>query len=185
MAGGWVTGSLMMKRFAIAVLGAGSLAAMSVSAMADTADFTVTATTQAALSVTCADNLRFGTIGVEPTNAEATITVAASSGATASSSNLAAVYPEGTSGPAACTVTSEEGGDATASLAGTDGTFAGTTLSGLTLASGANTLTADVELSKATAIGNETFYIGGVLTIPASHTNYGTYTETVTLTVTD
>jgi len=175
-----------MKRFAFAVLGAGSLAAMSVSAMADTADFTVTATTQAALLVTCADNLRFGIIGVEPINAEATITVAASSGATASSSNLAAVYPEGTSGPAACTVTNEEGGDATASLAGTGGTFAGTTLSGLTLNDGASgTLDADVELSKATAIGNETFYIGGVLTIPASHTTYGTYTETVTLTVTD
>jgi hypothetical protein len=185
MAGGWVTGSLMMKRFAFAVLGAGSLAAMSVSAMADTADFTVTATTQAALSVTCADNLRFGTIGVEPTNAAATITVAASSGATATSSDNAAAYPEGVSGPAACTVSAETGADATASLAGTDGTFAGTTLSGLTLSDGTNSLSADVTLSKAAAIGNETIYIGGALTIPAAHILYGAYTQTVTLTVTD
>jgi hypothetical protein len=174
-----------MKRFTFAVIGAGSLAAMSVSAMADTATFDVTATTQAALSVTCGADLRFGIIGVEPSNAEATITVAASSGATASSSNNAAAYPEGASGPAACTVTNEEGGDATASLSADTGTFSNTTLTGLLLVSGTDNLSANVELSKATAIGNETFYIGGTLTIPATHTAFGAYTQTVTLTVTD
>lgn len=175
-----------MRRFAIAVVGAGSLAAMSASAMADTANFDATATTQAALSVTCGENLRFGIIGVEPNNAEATITVDATSTATATSSDTSAVYPEGTSGAADCTVTNEEGGDATASLSAATGTFSDSTLADVELTgSGTPVLMADINIDKVSGITNETLYIGGVLTIPTGHTDHETYDETITLTVTD
>lgn len=156
------------------------------SALAATGTFTVTGTTMAALSVSCGTNLRFGTIAVEPTNALATITVNASAGATATSSSIGNAYAAGGSGPGACTIANETGADATASLSAATGVFAGTTLSGVSLSDGAlGTLLADVTLSKATGIGNETIYIGGALTIPALHTSFGNYTGTITITVTD
>ena len=177
-----------MKRFTLAVLGAGSLFAMSASAMADTDTFTATATTQAALTVTCTENLRFGNIGIEPSNSAATITVAASSGATASSDH-ASVYPASGSGPASCTVANEDGANATASLAGGGGTWTAPTLSGITLTDGTNNLTATATLSETANIGDgsggDTLYIGGTLSIPANHLVFTTYTETLTLTVTD
>src|ERR1700692_2070548 len=109
------------------------------------ATFTAAATTQAALTVSCTDNLRFGTVAVEPGNAPATITVAASGGSIAVSSALSAVYALGVSGPASCTVANETGGDATASLASASGTFSVKTLSGLKFVdAGAHTLDADV-----------------------------------------
>jgi hypothetical protein len=156
-------------------------------ALADTATFDATATTQAALSVTCGTNLRFGTIAVEPSNAQATITVAASTGAEATSSSTPDAYPAASdSGPGECAVTNETGSDATASLSAATGTFAGTTLSGVSLSDGGvDTLSADIELSKASAITNETLFIGGTLTIPAAHTAFATYTGTITITVTD
>lgn len=180
-----------MRRFAIAVFGAGSLAAMSVSAMADTATFDATATTQAALSVTCGANLRFGTLGVEPSNAAATITVNQADGAAAVavSSDEGAVYPITGSGPADCTITNETGTDATATLGAISGNWTSPTLAGVNLTEpGAATLSADITLSKAGTIGNETIYIGGVLRIPLNHNGtgtLGTYDETITLTVTD
>lgn len=150
------------------------------------ATFDATATTQAAISVSCGTNLRFGTLSVHGSNAEATVTVGASDGGTASSSNTSAVYAAAAdSGNGACTISNETGGDATASLAGSAGTFSGTTLSGTTLSDGTNTLSADIELSKAANISSETIYVGGTLTIPANHTNFGAYSDTITLTVTD
>lgn len=170
---------LLASAFASAAFGGGALA--------DTATFSSTATTQAALSVTCGTNMRFGTIAVEPSNAAATITVSAASGATATSSSTADAYPAASdSGPGECTVTNETGSDATASLSAATGTFSGTTLSGMSLSDGAtNTLSADITLNKATAIANETLFVGGVLSIPAGHTAFATYTGTVTITVTD
>jgi hypothetical protein len=171
--------SLLLATVAIATFGfAGS-------AFAGSDTFTVTATTEAALTVTCGADLAFGVAAVEPSNAAATITVAASSGATASSSD-ASVHALGTSHPAACTVANETGGAATASLAGSTGTFSGTTLTGDTLTDvGLDTLSADLNVNKATAIGNETLYIGGVLSIPSAHTAFEAYSDTITLTVTD
>lgn len=170
---------------ATAAVGAASITG----ALADTATFTASGTTQAALSVTCGTNLRFGTIAVEPTNAAAVISVAASSGATASSSSTADAYPAAAdSGPGACTVTNETGTNATASLSATTGTWTSPTLAGVTLSDGGatpKTLTADITLGKTSGIGNETLYIGGDLDIPANHTAYATVTGTITITVTD
>lgn len=158
------------------------------SAFAETANdtFNVTATTEAAIAVSCTD-LQFGTLSVRAGNPQTTVTVAASSGATASSGD-SSVVAGGTSGNGACTITNEGGADATAALSGGGGTFTGTTLSGASLSDGAatpNTLGVAIELSKASAITNETVYVGGTLTIPASHTTHGAYSETITLTVTD
>ena len=178
-----------MKRFALVVFGAGSLAAMSASAMADTDTFTATATTQAALTVTCTENLRFGNIGIEPNNNAATITVDAVDNDTADS-NDATVYPASGSGPASCTVANEDGANATASLAAAGASWAAPTLSGVTLTEpGTATLTATATLSETTGIGdvsgNDVLYVGGTLSIPAAHTVFSTYSATLTLTVTD
>ena len=165
-----------------------AIAALSVAGNAlaeDASDtFNVTATTEAAIAVSCT-NLQFGTLAVRAENVQTTVTVAASDGATASSGD-SSVVAGGTSGNGACTVTNEGGGDADAVLSGGGGTFNGTTLSSVLLGDGAsNTLSADIELSKASTITNETIYVGGTLTVPASHTTHGTYSETITLTVTD
>ncbi len=155
-------------------------------AFAASTDFNTTATTAAALTVACADALRFGSVAVEPNNASATITVAPTIGAVAVSSSTADIYALGTSGPADCTVANETGGNATASLAASTGTFAGTTLSGVLIGDGgAGTLSADINLSTATGIGNQVVYIGGVLTIPAAYTDFNAYSQPITLTVTD
>lgn len=178
-----------MKRFALVVFGAGSLAAMSASAMADTDTFTATATTQAALTVTCTENLRFGNIGIEPTNNAATITVEAVANDTADSTDVT-VYPASGSGPAKCDVANEDGANATASLAATGASWVAPTLSGVTLTDGTNNLTATATLSETTNIGDGTtggdiLYVGGTLSIPAAHTVFSTYSATLTLTVTD
>lgn len=156
------------------------------SALAATGTLTVTGTTQAALTVTCDTDLRFGIVAVEPGNAAATITVNAAAGSGAISSSNSAAYPAGISGPGACTVANETGADATATLSAGAATFSGTTLSGVTLTDAAlNTMTADVTLSKASGIGNETLYIGGTLMVPAMYSAFGDYSETITITVTD
>lgn len=179
----------MSPKFKKAVLSfASASAVLCGSALADTGTFTASGTTQAALTVACGVNMRFGTIAVEPSNAAATITVNAAAGSTATSSSTADAYPAAAdSGPGECSVTNETGANATASLSAATGTFAGTTLSGVSLGDGVttNTLSADVTLSKVTGIGNETLYVGGALTIPATHTAFATYSETITITVTD
>lgn len=183
---------MTMKRFAMAAFAAGSLAAASLAltsqafaqASTDDGTFTASTTTTASISVSCPDNLSFGTLAVEPSNLSTTVTVAASTGAPATSSDTSVFVASG-GGPAKCTVTNETDGNATASLSAATGTFSGTTLSGLSLKNGTDVLSADLELSKASAITNEDIFIGGTLTIPAAFSVHGTYTETVTLTITD
>ena len=71
----------------------------------------------------------------------------------------------GSGGPAGCAVTNETGGDATAALSGASGSPGSGTLTGVVLtgtgAAAGSTLSADLSLSKASAIGLETIYIGG------------------------
>ncbi|MFW6028420.1 MAG: DUF4402 domain-containing protein [bacterium] len=154
-------------------------------ALAGSASFTVSATTQPAVSVTCTDDLQFGMISVEPDNTEGSITVDATSSATATGSD-ADVYPATSdSGPAECTITGTSDSDATAQLSATSTTETGATLSDVKLMNGDSTLSALVELGKSGGIGDETLYIGGTLTIPAGHVDWGTYTETITVTVTE
>lgn len=154
-------------------------------AIAGSASFTVSATTQPAVTVSCSEDLRFGTIAVEPNNSEGTITVDATSSASATGSN-SDVYPAASeSGPAACTITNSSGSDATAQLSAASTSVSGAELSDVKLTDGNNSLSADIALSKASGIGKETLYIGGTLRIPADHVNWGTYSETITVTITE
>lgn len=177
----------MMKRLAVAVMAVGSLALTSQAFAATTDDgtFTASTTTTASISVSCDENLSFGTLAVEAINPEATVTVAASAGAPATSSDTAAVFVAAAGGPAMCTVTNETGSNATASLAAPTGTFTAPTLAGVSLKMGTDVLSADLTLSKTDNITNEALYIGGTVTIPTSFAAHGVYTETVTLTITD
>jgi hypothetical protein len=167
--------------------GAGSAACALIPgiAIAGSASFSVSATTQPAVSVNCSEDLRFGTISVEPNNSEVTITVDATSNASATSSG-SDVYPApSVSGPAACTITNASGSGATAQLSAAGTSASGATLSDVKLMNGDNALSANIELGKASGIGNETLYVGGTLNIPANHVNFGNYSETITLTVTE
>lgn len=193
MAGGWEAGSLIMKRFAFVLVGAGSLvfAGQALAQETDSATFTASATTQEAISVACSRNLNFGTLAVQTTGgSQTTVNVPATSGGTATSSG-SSVYVVSAGQSALCTVSGENNAgtaDGTASLASGAATFTGTTLSGVPLEDtgiGTGTLSADIELSQATAVGNGDLFIGGTLTIPANHAEYATYEATVTLTVTD
>lgn len=177
----------MMKRLAVAVMAVGSLALTSQAFAATTDDgtFTASTTTTASISVSCAENLSFGTLAVESGNAAATVTVAASAGAAATSSNTADVFVAAAGGPAKCTVTNETGANATAMLAAPTGTWTAPTLLGVNLNKGADVLSADVTLSATSTIGNGDLYIGGTVRIPLSFALHGIYTETVTLTITD
>jgi spore coat protein U-like protein len=175
---------VMMKMLLIGT-GAAACVLLPGLAMAGSASFTVSATTQPAISVSCSEDLNFGTVSVEPNNNEGTITVDANSSATASGSN-SDVYPATSeSGPAACTITNSSDSDATAQLSATSTSTSGAELSDIRLTDGDNSLSADIMLGKASGIGNETVYIGGILTIPADHVDWGTYSETITLTVTE
>lgn len=155
-----------------------------------TATFNATADVQAALTVDCTSNVRFGKIIYRAANSAAVVTVAANAGGAASSSD-ASVIPVSGNGSAACTIANEGGdgnaSDATAALSGASGTWTSPTLSGVQLDDGAtHTLSADLTLSKAAAIGDETIYVGGALSIPVALAFPGVYTSSaVTLTVTD
>lgn len=162
---------------------AGAWALLPGVALAASANFQASATLQPALSVNCSEDLRFGTISVEPDNSEGTITVEAVSGAGATSSNTD-IYPaESDSGPAACTITNSTGVETTVQLSSSSTSASGTTLSDVMLTSGEGALSAAIGLSKAIGIGNETIYVGGTLVIPAGHLDWGTYSETFTLTI--
>lgn len=173
-----------MKMFLFGT-GAAACALLPGVAMAGSASFTVSVTTQPAISVSCSQDLSFGTVSVEPDNSEGTITVDATGSATATGSS-SDVYPaRSESGPAACTITNSSDSDATAQLSATSTSTSGAELSDIRLADGPNAVSADIVLGKSSGIGNETVYIGGTLTIPADHVDWGTYSETITLTVTE
>jgi len=154
------------------------------------ATFTASADVQPALTVDCSSNLRFGKIIYRAANTAAIVTVAATA-AGAISSNDASVIPAGGSGSAACTIVNEgsdgTASDATAALSGAGGAWTAPTLAGVLLSDGAaNTLSSGLTLSKTAAIGNETIYVGGALSIPTALAFPGVYTSSaVTLTVTD
>ncbi|MEO8673741.1 MAG: hypothetical protein ABI411_20725 [Tahibacter sp.] len=155
-----------------------------------TSSFDATADVQAALTVDCTSDVRFGKIIYRAANTAAIVTVAATA-AGAASSNDASVIPVGGNGSAACTIANEGSdgtpSDATAALSGAGGTWTSPTLAGVLLDDGAaHTLSSSLTLSKTAAIGNETVYIGGALSIPTALAFAGVYTSSaVTLTVTD
>lgn len=174
------------------VLSVAVLALLSGSAFGydSTSTFTATADVRAALTVDCASNVRFGNIVYRAANTAAIVTVAATA-AGAVSSNDASVIPVGGSGSAACTIAGETSdgtpNDSTAALSGAGGTWTSPTLAGVLLDDGAaHTLSSSLTLSKTAAIGDETIYVGGALSIPTALAFPGTYTSSaVTLTVTD
>ena len=154
-------------------------------AMAGSTSFSVSATTQPAVSVRCSEDLQFGTVAVVPDNSEGTVTIDATSSATAIGSD-SDVYPTTSdSGPAACTITGSSDSNATAQLSATSTSTSGADLSDIRLYDGDSSLSADIVLGKSSGIGDETVYIGGTLTIPANHVDWGTYSETITLTITE
>jgi len=161
-------------------------------AIAATDTITASATTQTAMTVSCTD-LSFGTLGVDPDNAETTITVDASSGTVSSGSPTDVYVASGTGGRAICTVTGEVGDNATAALSASNATYSAPTLSGLDFTDASTVLTdaGSATLSAVDSIssGATAFYIGGTLTIPADFdaaNAHGTYTsQDITVTVTD
>jgi hypothetical protein len=177
------------KILSIAVLASLSSASF---AYDTSATFTATADVEPALTVTCDSNLRFGNIVYRAANTAAIVTVAATAGG-AISSNDASVIPLSGSGSAACTIANEStdgtANDATAALSASGGTWtiATKTLSGVLLSDGAaHTLSAGLTLSKVAAVGDETVYVGGALSIPTALAFPGNYASgDVTLTVTD
>lgn len=166
-----------MRRLLLATTAAAFVASAG-SAFADTSTFTVSATTQAGISVSCGQNLSFGTLGVESPSTESVITVAASLGASAVVDSGTGVTPLSGSQPAVCTVSNETDGDADAALSATS--------IGLSAAGQTDLTASSLNLSKTTLIGNGDLYVGGSLTIPADHTGFASYTSgTVTVTVTE
>lgn len=154
------------------------------------ATFNATADVQPALTVECTSDVRFGKIVYRAANTAAIVSVEATAGG-ATSSNHASVIPLSGSGSAACTIANEtsdgDAGDATAALSAAGATWTSPTLAGVVLTEvGTNTLSAGLTLSKTAAIGNETVYVGGDLSIPTALAFPGVYTSgAVTLTVTD
>lgn len=150
--------------------------------------FTASITLQTGLSVNCT-NLNFGTITRIGSYAGGqTVTLPSSSDQTTVGTGLAQA---GSPTRAACVVTGETGSNATAALSGASGTWNNVdTLQGVVLSrtvGGTETLTADLQLSKVTGIGNETIHVGGSLTIPVIGTAPdAAYTSAdVTVTVTE
>lgn len=173
-----------MKLFLIGT-GAAACSFLPGLALAGSASFNVSATTQPAISVSCTEDLRFGTVSVEPNNSEGNIIVDATSSAIATGSG-SDVYPANSdSGPAACTITNSSDSDATAQLSATSASTSGADLSDIRLTDGDRSLSADIVLNKSSGIADETVYIGGTLRIPANHVDWGTYSETITLTITE
>jgi hypothetical protein len=183
---------MYVRRFSTRVLATAMLCSFAgiASAYDTTGTFNASAEVNAAVTVDCTTDLRFGNIVYRAANTAAVVTVAATAGG-AISSNDASVIPISGSGSAACTVANEAGegvsGDATAALSAAGATWTTPTLADVVLTdSGVNTLSADLTLSKTTAIGNETIYVGGALSIPTALAFPGVYTSgVVTLTITD
>lgn len=159
-------------------------------AIDSTGSFTASADLQPALTVDCTTNLRFGKIVYRAANTAAIVTVEATAAGAISSSD-ASVIPLNSSGSAACTIANEgsdgTAADATAALSSGGATWTSPTLAGVLLSDGSsNTLSAGLTLSKAAAIGDETVYVGGALSVPTALAFPGVYTsDPVTLTVTD
>lgn len=151
-----------------------------------TDDFDASVTTGAAVGISCS-NLSFGRVYVNATNAAATITLA--SGGTTSSSDASVAVTGGSAGQ--CTLSGLQGADtASITIAGGSGTPASGGLTGVTLSDGsAPNLTATLQVGTAGTLisGGRSGQTGavpihGTVAIPSSHTDFGTYTATITAT---
>ena len=172
-----------------ASMGTTALIACAGGAMAQSSDdFDVTVTTNAAISVACGQNLSFGTVYVAATNAEAVVSLTALGAI--SSDDPSVVVSGGTVGQ--CTIAGLQGADtATLTLTGGAGVAAAGGLSDVELEDGAaNTLLADIQVDGGanvsggkSGLANGVIPVFGSVTIPASHTDFGTYDATLTATV--
>ena len=177
-----------MKQTKISVLLASLMAAglmVSGQALAATDTFTASATLTEAATVTCGTNVSFGTLVRGDDYAGGTVTLNASNLVTVTSGPGLSVGSGAATGKCSVTYT---GGNATAALAVTDGSWNSPTLSGVELKStNDEIMTASLTLSKVSGIGTETLDITGVLTIYDFEANPdGTYTSAdVTITVTE
>ena len=170
-------------------MGTTALIACAGGAMAQSSDdFDVTVTTNAAISVACGQNLSFGTVYVAATNAEAVVSLTALGAI--SSDDPSVVVSGGTVGQ--CTIAGLQGADtATLTLTGGAGVAAAGGLSDVELEDGAaNTLLADIQVDGGanvsggkSGLANGVIPVFGSVTIPASHTDFGTYDATLTATV--
>lgn len=170
------------------VAGALSVAVMMPgAATAADATFTASATLQDGMVVSC-NNLSFGTI-IRPANYAGGGAVNLQQNGSVSLSPGLAHLNDAQAGD--CTVSGEQGSDATAVLSSGTGTWNSNAwaLEGVPLNGGAGTsaLVANLILSKISGIGNETLKISGpVILNSANDSPAGTYTSApVTITVTD
>ncbi len=146
--------------------------------------FNATATLEEGLSVDCAKgNVDFGTIAVPSGyTGGANVTVAAATGETAATTGNLVI-----SGGSVLTCAVTGATSATAVLSDGTATFATDRLQAVTLTDpvSTNTMSADIILSKTSAISSENIYIGGDLTVNSGNA-FGTYvSETITLTVSE
>lgn len=181
--------TMLQTRAAITgALGALSLTLVSGAAHAQaTDDFTASVTTYAAVGIDCGTNLTFGRAYVAASNSEAIITLTSSG--TVSSNDPSVAVTGGAAGQ--CTISGLQGADtASLTIAGGGGTPANGGLTGVTLSDGsAPNLTAALQVGTAGTLisggrsgQTGTVPIHGTVTIPASHTDFGLYTATITAT---
>lgn len=153
-----------------------------------TDDFTASVTTSAAVGIDCGTNLSFGRAYVAATNSEAVITL--TSGGTVSSNHASVAVTGGAAGQ--CTISGLTGGDLTSlTIAGGGGATASGGLTGVTLSDGSPpNLIATLQVGAGgtpitggrSGLANGAVPIHGTVTIPASHTDFGLYTATITAT---
>ncbi len=153
----------------------------------------VTTSTGGALGVTCEQNLHFGDISLPPDNVPGSISVAASP-----TGDVSGTFPVVGHQQGLCTITDvAENETATVTVSGGGGSWNATTrqLTGATLKSvddPQDVLDVTLELDRDDGITTDPapeigapVYIGGTLEIPASVGQFGTYTETFTIHVTE
>lgn len=183
----------MIRNFKTQVTIVGTIGVLGLTLVAGSAlaqatdDFTASVTTGAAVGIDCGTNLSFGRAYVSASNSEAIITL--TSGGTVSSNHASVAVAGGAAGQ--CTISGLQGADtASLTIAGGGGTPASGGLTGVTLSDGsAPDLTATLQVGTAGTLisGGRSGQTGavpihGTVTIPASHTNFGLYTATITAT---
>lgn len=178
------TGMTISGALAAVILAFGSNSAVA----QDADDFDVSVSTRVASGLICGQSLNFGRIYIGPSNALSTITL--TSGASLTSNHATVAVAGGVIG--LCVITGFQGADtATVILTGGGGSAANGGLTGITLSDGAShTLTATVQLGASgslisggrSGLTNAIVPFFGTVTIPASHTNFGSYTATLTAT---
>lgn len=152
-------------------------------------DFDTSVSTSAAAGLACGQNLSFGRIYVGASNALATVTLSA--GASVNSNDASVVVTGGAVG--LCTISGLQGADtATVTIDGSGGIPASGGLTGVLLFDAeSDFLTATIQIGGGgTAVSggrsglvNGIIPVFGTVNIPAGHTDFGTYTGTLTATV--